>query len=121
MTSFFRAGDVILIDFPGVLGIKHGTAVVVSSGRYGTRRLDLIVGPITSRTAAAVGPADCVLQDWAAAGLPGPSAFRSLLATIPPEANPKLVGRLTDADWKAVRACLRTAIAALETRPTGHD
>ena len=117
----YAAGDTILIDFPGVLGIKSGPAVVLSARTYPAAHPDLIVGPLISRTDAAMRPTDCPIQDWEAAGLDGPSAFRPFLATVPPQANPTLIGRLTDADWKAVRACVRTAVAALEERPAGHD
>ena len=121
MTSLFLAGDIILIDFPGVLGIRHGPAVVLSPPAYRPGGPELIVGLISSQTSSATDPADYLLQDWAVAGLPCPSVFRPILATIPPEANPTLVGRLTDADWNALRVRLRRASAFLDERPLGHD
>src|SRR5688572_14739949 len=92
------AGDVIVVDFPGVTGIKRRPAVVLSSDAYHTERPDIVVGLITSQTAAAIASTDCVLQDWSSEGLRLPSAFRSFFATLPPSANPVVVGRLTDRD-----------------------
>jgi len=51
------AGDVVVIDFPGVQGIKRRPAVVLSSAAYHTSRPDVVVGLITSRAVAA-GPTD---------------------------------------------------------------
>jgi len=108
----FNAGDVVTIDFPGVTGIKRRPAVVLSSAIYHAARPDLVVGLITSRSVAA-GPTDYVLQDWSAAGLRLPSTFRSFFATLPPAANPTAVGRLSERDWKGVRACVQAALTAL--------
>ncbi|MCX6833020.1 MAG: type II toxin-antitoxin system PemK/MazF family toxin, partial [candidate division Zixibacteria bacterium] len=38
------AGDVVVIDFPGVQGIKRRPAVVLSSAVYHTSRPDVVVG-----------------------------------------------------------------------------
>jgi mRNA interferase MazF len=108
----FSAGDVVVIDFPGVEGIKRRPAVILSSSAYHTSRPDVIVGLITSRSVSA-GPTDYALRDSAAAGLRLPSTFRSFLATLPPAAHPVVVGRLSDRDWEGVRACVKMAIAAL--------
>jgi mRNA interferase MazF len=102
---------VVVIDFPGVTGIKRRPAVVVSSDTYHASRPDVIVGLITSQTAAAIGPTDHLLQDWAAAGLRLPSAFRSFLVTLPGSAIHRIVGHLSDEDWKAVCARLEVALA----------
>ena len=79
----FNPGDVVVIDFPGVTGVKRRPTVVVSSPRYHASRPDIVVGLITSQTTA-LGPTDYVLQDWAQAGLRVPSVFRSFFATLPP-------------------------------------
>lgn len=91
----FNAGDVVVIDFPGVMGIKRRPAVVLSSEVYHGSRPDIIVGLVTSQTAAALGPTDYVLQGWAAAGLRLACAFRSFFATLPPSTHPVLVGHLS--------------------------
>jgi len=112
--NLFNPGDIVAVNFPGVTGIKRRPAVVVSSPSYHAVRPDIIVGLITSQTAAAIGPTDYLLQDWAQAGLRVPSAFRSFFATLPPSTNPVLVGHLSVRDWRGVRTCMKTALVALD-------
>jgi mRNA interferase MazF len=95
----FSPGDVIIIDFPGVTGIKRRPAVVVSTPIYHAARPDIIVCLITSQTIA-IGPTDYDLKDWAQAGLRVPSVFRSFFATLPSATHPLLVGHLSDRDWQ---------------------
>ena len=113
----FHPGDVVVVDFPGITGVKRRPAVVLSSDAYHAARPDLIVGLITSQTAGAIAPTDHALQDWATAGLRVASAFRSFLVTLPPAANPVLAGHLSERDWSAVRARVKTAIAPLDDTP----
>ena len=105
----FNPGDVVVVDFPGVTGVKRRPAVVLSSPLYHAHRPDIVVGLITSQTVAALTPTDYALQDGAEAGLRLPSAFRSFLATLPPAANPILAGHLSERDWQEVRK--RVALA----------
>jgi len=112
--SLFNPGDVVAVNFPGVTGVKRRPAVVLSSSLYHTSRPDVIVGLITSQTAAALGPTDYLLQDWAQAGLRLPSAFRSFLVTLPPSTNPVVMGHLSDRDWREIRACVKAALAPLD-------
>ncbi len=109
----FSPGDVVVIDFPGVTGIKRRPAVVLSSDVYHASRPDIVVGLITSQSIP-IGPTDYALQDWEAAGLRVASAFRSFFATLPPSAHPVVVGHLSERDWKAVRARLKAALAPLK-------
>ena len=106
-----KPGDVVVVDFPGVTGIKRRPAVVVSSDEYHSARPDLIVGLITSQVAGSVGSTDHALADWSAAGLRLPSLFRSFLVTLPRTAVYHVAGHLSDQDWLAVRAKLGTALA----------
>jgi mRNA interferase MazF len=108
----FNPGDVVVIDFPGVTGVKRRPAVVISSPIYHSSRPDVVVCLITSQTIAS-GPTDYVLQDWAQAGLRVPSVFRSFFATLPSATHPVLVGHLSDRDWQGACACVRTALAPL--------
>ncbi len=108
----FSAGDVVVIDFPGVTGTKRRPAVVLSSPAYHSSRPDVIVGLITSRSVPA-GPTDYALQDWAKPGLRVASTFSSFLVTLPPAAHPVVIGRLSDRDWGGVRACVKAALVAL--------
>ena len=43
-----KPGDVVIVDFPGVMGIERRPAVIVSSDAYHSARPDVIVGLITS-------------------------------------------------------------------------
>ena len=108
----FNPGDVVVIDFPGVMGLKRRPTVVVSSPVYHAARPDIVAGLITRQTTA-LGPTDYVLQDWSQAGLRAPSVFRSFFATLPPATHPVRVGQLSERDWQAVCACVRMALAPL--------
>jgi mRNA interferase MazF len=103
-------GDVVVVDFPGVTGIKRRPAVVVSTDRYHAARPDVVLGALTSNTARANAPTDYILKDWAAAGLTRESAFRSFFVTVP-AGEAVSVGRLSDQDWAAVQDRLRIALA----------
>jgi mRNA interferase MazF len=113
----FSPGDVVVLDFPGITGSKRRPAVVLSSDTYHATRPDLILGLITSQTAAAIGPTDYALQDWAAAGLRLPSAFRSFLATVPAADVSGPIGRLSDRDWAAVCSRVIVALATIVPPP----
>jgi mRNA interferase MazF len=105
-----KPGDVVKVDFPGVLGTKRRPAVVVSTDIYHANRPDVVLGLLTTQTAGATGPTDYVLQDWPAAGLHNPSAFRVFLATLPATSVVK-IGHLSDRDWQEIQARLRTGLA----------
>ena len=110
----FKAGDVVVVDFPGVGGIKRRPAVVLSSEIYHSVRPDMIVSLITSQTAGAIELTDYALLDWSAAGLKLPSASRAFLATIPRPSDTARIGRLSERDWQAVRQRLKSALTDLE-------
>lgn len=104
-------GDVVLLDFPGAQGVKPRPAVVVSTALYHSTRPDVIVGPLTSQVAKATAPTDYLLQDWAAAGLHLPSAFRVYLVTVLQSDIHGIVGKLSAQDWNEVQARVRLAVA----------
>ena len=105
-----KPGDVVLVDFPGVTGVKNRPAIVVSTDVYHTHRPDVIVGLLTTQIASATAPTDYVLQDWATAGLHRPSASRCFLATVP-STTVVPIGYLSDRDWQEVQARLNLALA----------
>jgi mRNA-degrading endonuclease toxin of MazEF toxin-antitoxin module len=70
-------GDVVTVNFIGAEGAKRRPGIIVSSSLYHQLRPDAIVALLTTNLAAAITPLDYVLQDWVAAGLRQPSAFRS--------------------------------------------
>lgn len=110
----FKPSDVVVLDFPGVEGVKRRPAVVVSSSAYHASRPDVVVGLITSRTTR-LGAMDYVLQDWSQAGLRLPSVFRCFFATLP-GIQASVVGKLSGRDWRGVRGRVRIALAPLATR-----
>jgi mRNA interferase MazF len=103
-------GDVVIVDFPGAIGIKRRPAVVISTTLYHTHRPDVIAGLLTTQIKSATAPTDYLLLDWATAGLRQPTAFRSYLATVD-RMGAVQIGRLTDKDWQAVQARLALALA----------
>jgi mRNA interferase MazF len=105
-----RPGEVVTVDFPGATGIKRRPAVVVSSDLYHANRPDIIVGVLTTNIAASTSPTDYTLQDWAAAGLHSPTAFRAFFGMTTPTAI-RVIGRLSDRDWDQVRERVRLALA----------
>jgi mRNA interferase MazF len=106
-----KAGEVVVVDFPGATGIKRRPAVVLSSDTYHSSRPDVILGLITSQVTGSMGSTDYALVDWAVAGLRLPSPFRSFLVTLPWTAVHQVAGHLSDQDWLAVQARLKTALA----------
>lgn len=104
------AGDVVILNFPGVLGTKRRPAVVLSSQMYHSARPDVIVGLITSQTGKANSPTDHILSDWNAAGLHAASAFRAFITTMPRTAISTTIGRLSVKDLQAVQDCVRKAL-----------
>jgi mRNA interferase MazF len=102
---------VVTVLFPGIQETKPRPVVIVSTDLYQSSRPDLIVGLITSNLLIASAPTDYILQDWDAAGLRKPSAFRAFLLTLPTTNVRKTVRQLSDRDWQEVQARLRLAIA----------
>ena len=105
-----KQGDVVIVNFAGVTGVKRRPAVVVSTKNYHLHRPDIIVGLLTSKVARATTPSDHLLQDWVAAGLRRPSAFRAFLLTLP-ASDARLIGHVSDRDWQEIQKCLEFAIA----------
>jgi mRNA interferase MazF len=117
----FRPGEVVIADFPGATAMKRRPAVVLSSDLYHKTRPDVIIGLVTSQTAAAIERTDYVLQDWASIGLKRPSAFRSFVVTIPRSAVLGRIGRLSSNDWAAVRERVKLALDDLESRESSEN
>jgi mRNA interferase MazF len=103
-------GTVVLVDFTGVAQTKRRPAVVMSSVLYHSSRPDVILGLLTTDVAGSTAPTDYVLQDWSAAGLHRPTAFRAFLLTQPATFILRELGRLSDRDWQEVKQRLRLAL-----------
>jgi mRNA interferase MazF len=107
------AGAIVSCVFRGAHLAKHRPALVVSTDAYHANRPDVILAIITSNLADASAPTDYVLHDWMMAGLHRASAFRAFIETHPVNSIHRVIGRLSDRDWKEVQARLRLAIAVL--------
>jgi mRNA interferase MazF len=105
-----NSGDVIWIEFPGVVQTKRRPAVVLSSSTYHASRPDIIVGLVTSQTSKANSSTDCLIHDWQAAGLRVASAFRAFIVTLPASAVVSTMGKLAQTDWDQVVARVKLAM-----------
>lgn len=105
-----KPGAIVVVDFPGAQGIKRRPSVVVSSELYHQHRPDVVIGLLTSQTAAATSPTDYLLEDWQSAGLQKPSAFRSFLVTLPRTSITANIGQLSERDRQAIESRLRAAL-----------
>jgi mRNA interferase MazF len=104
-----KTGDVVVVMFEGATGGKRRPAVVVSSDAYHRERPDVILGVLTSDLPAANTSTDYALEDWQAARLRVPTAFRSYLGMAIPK-NVHRIGQLTPDDWTNVKERLRRAL-----------
>ncbi|HET6386463.1 MAG TPA: hypothetical protein VFJ58_23975 [Armatimonadota bacterium] len=71
---------------------------------------DIVLGVLTTQLDSATTPLDYVLQDWAAAGLRQPSAFRAYFSMAEPS-DVTIIGHLTDRDWAEIQERLKLALA----------
>lgn len=106
-----QPGDIVVADFPGVTETKRRPAVVVSSAAYHTARPDVILAVLTGQVTVAVQSTDYLLQDWTAAGLHRPTAYRTFLITLPRQDVVAAIGRVTERDWLGIQDCLRRSLA----------
>jgi mRNA interferase MazF len=113
MTTYKR-GDVLLLPFPftDLSATKRRPAVVLSIDAYNTRRLDLIVSPVTSDVAGRQ-PEDCILSDWSAAGLAKPSVVKAIIGTIEQTQVVRKLGSLSVADLRSVEQARAAVIGLL--------
>lgn len=105
-----KPGDVVKALFLGATGAKTRPSVVVSTDLYHSTHADVIVAELTTQLHKAVTPTDYVLQDWAAAGLHYPSAFRLYLNTRQ-DADLDYLGHLSDRDWDEIQVRLQLGLA----------
>lgn len=101
-------GDVILVPYPftDLTGSKQRPAVIVSDTPYNLGGADVIVAQVSSNIAAG-RPDDCVLTDWAGAGLQFPSVVRPKLATLQKTVIRQTLGSLNPVDMVRVDANLK--------------
>ena len=95
--------------FTDLSAIKRRPAVLLSTNSYNSRRLDIMVVPITSNVAGRQ-PEDYLLSDWARAGLPKPSVVKCVLGTVEQNQVIRRLGALTAADLRQVEAMIAAAL-----------
>lgn len=107
----FQKGDVLLLPVPftNFRSSKVRPAVVLSSDAYHATEPDLILGAITTRLAGAMASVDYVLEDWQAANLHSPSAFKPVIFTVEPSLVLHRVGSLSRRDLSAIEQRLMLA------------
>lgn len=104
-----KPGDVVVAAFPGARITKARPAAVLSTEVYQRHRPDVVLGLITTQLPEPLAPTDCSLRDWSHAGLHAPSYFRLYVVTLP-QGDVRVIGRLSEADWGNVLACLRAGL-----------
>ena len=117
----YKRGDVVLLPFPYTdqSGTKRRPALVLSTDAYNRRQRDVIVAPVTSNlTATHVD--DTRLLDWAAAGLPKPSAAKGILGTVEQSLVLRVVGNLTPTDLARVEKTFAAALGLSASPSTLH-
>src|SRR6266540_4790660 len=105
-----KPGDVVLGKLPGAKTTKLRPNVVICTDAYLALGRDVVIAELTRQLAKATGSTDYLLQDWAAAGLHHPSAFRLYVGMVLISAT-KWIGHLSDRDWQEVQARLRLGLA----------
>lgn len=107
-----RRGDIVLMSFKYTDGIgsKRRPAVIVSDDAYNASSPDVILASITSKLSALPHHGDCRLADWKQAGLLLPSLVQPKIVTVKSSILGRRLGRLSDADLRAVNDGLRMAL-----------
>jgi mRNA-degrading endonuclease toxin of MazEF toxin-antitoxin module len=100
---------VVIAAFPGAQITKTRPAVVLSSRAYLRHHPDVVLGLINTQHPKTLTSADSEIREWRRAGLHGPSFFRLYLVTLL-QRDVRVIGRLTDSDWAAVRECVRIGL-----------
>ena len=111
MTS--EALDVVVVPFPFTdrLAEKRRPAVVLSTAAFGREHGHSILAMITSSTRSP-WLSDVPLEDWREANLNVPCRVRLKLFTLDHALILRRLGSLSPRDGEAVRASLRSSLAA---------
>ncbi len=108
----FEFGDIVLVPFPftNQSQTKKRPAVVISSKAYNSERPDLVIMAVTSQINSTAIIGEVIVQDWQAAGLIKPSAIKPVITTIEKSLVIRTMGRLKEADRKALQESLSTIL-----------
>lgn len=106
MTTY-KPGDILLVPFPFTdqTTAKQRPAVVLSSASYNQSHPDLILAPITSKTARTTD--EVLLSEWQSAGLLKASAVKPILASFETSLVRRRLGALSQSDLQSVRELFR--------------
>jgi mRNA interferase MazF len=102
----FEFGDIVLVRFPFTNQIdrKQRPAAMVSSRAYNDARPDIVAMAITTNLEAGE------VEQWQAAGLLRPSAFKPLFATLDQALIVRRLGSLDAGDQMALRKLIGTVL-----------
>jgi len=92
-------------------GLRGRSRKGIEARLYHRHRPDVIVGLITTQAPKEIAPTDCELLDWRQAGLHQPSFFRLFPVTLL-QREVRLIGRLSESDWKSVRVCFKAGFGS---------
>ena len=108
----FQKGEVLLVTYPytDFTTIKARPAVVLSSDCYHAEQPDVVLAALTTNVPAATGSLDYALQDWEAAGLHLPTAFKPVIVTLDPSLIVHRIGHLSSRDLAEVGVRLHLAL-----------
>lgn len=107
-SASYRAGDVVKVPFPFAdrHAKKHRPALVISRQGFGNESGHSVMAMITSARQSA-WPLDVAIGNLEAAGLPAECIVRMKLFTLDHRLIEARLGRLADADHRAVAAVLK--------------
>ena len=107
----YEPAEIVLVRFPftDLTSTKKRPALVVSPADYSARYGDVVLLALTSQPQP---EEQCRVQHWQQAGLPKPTWFKPLLATVATGLLVRSLGRLADADRLTACRVIRSLIAA---------
>ena len=119
MTAY-EPGDVVLVPFPfgQRAGGRKRPALVISGTDYNQETGQLIIAQVTGRVSGPSRLGDCLIRDWSAAALLGPSLVRARLATVDSGLVLRKLGALTPDDLSAALAAIQTVLAGSPEQPS---
>ena len=109
----YKKGDIILVPFPfsNQTFSKKRPAVVISSDFYNSRYLDIIIMAVTSNTQNPLRIGECLIGDYASAGLLKPSVIKSAISSIDKSLILKKLGALSSSDLDLLDKTLKELLS----------
>ena len=111
MTSY-SFGEVLLVPFPftNQATTKKRPTVVISSNAYNQEKPDLILLAITSQIRQPLPLGECLISDWAEAGLLKPSVMKPIVTSLEKTLVLKSLGHLQTVDKQGLESILQQII-----------